>query len=454
MRRPCTELLKYLTATDDILLQTKASDAKSAWGGGGKDKGGLLGASSSTSSSPSSSSTSSFSSLSSSSSIASKKKSSSSSVVSQQQQQQHHQRGEAAGECSVAGVGAGKWRRCAHGAGGTEGQCEPAAAPAPVPPTRRNGSGHARPKLERRPSSEEGRPPGPQPAVDAGRLAAARFIRYMHSYSLLPRETGQTGSCGRCRKAGAATQAIECWGRHDRGAAATRHIVVTVKKREEESGHPLLSQLLTSKQRPASYRAHLLLPATTPQPRKSSSSRMSSGVLERDQCPSQAIEVEEKEHRGTVNINPGRWGLRQAKEPDSDPLLAESLGLGSWVSQPDQGLDLGLELGLGWPKVGLVEQAGCFGEEVRDDDDAMGSPMVLSQGLPSPLFPDSRIPDPTPSVTQGQQHLHMQAVCRHPDDQGLLLLGNHRCIPALSLFSPSPALTTFQFDYTLTPMLI
>ncbi|XP_055756684.1 peroxisome proliferator-activated receptor gamma coactivator 1-alpha-like isoform X6 [Salvelinus fontinalis] len=91
VRRPCTELLKYLTATDDILLQTKASDAKSAWGGGGKDKGGLLGASSSTSSSPSSSSTSSFSSLSSSSSIASKKKSSSSSVVSQQQQQ-HHQR--------------------------------------------------------------------------------------------------------------------------------------------------------------------------------------------------------------------------------------------------------------------------------------------------------------------------------------------------------------------------
>ncbi|XP_055794715.1 peroxisome proliferator-activated receptor gamma coactivator 1-alpha-like isoform X6 [Salvelinus fontinalis] len=91
VRRPCTELLKYLTATDDILLQTKAGEAKSAWGGGGKDKGGLLGASSS-SSSPSS--TTSFSSLSSSSSsIASKKKSSSSSVVSQQQQQQpHHQR--------------------------------------------------------------------------------------------------------------------------------------------------------------------------------------------------------------------------------------------------------------------------------------------------------------------------------------------------------------------------
>ncbi|XP_041738467.2 peroxisome proliferator-activated receptor gamma coactivator 1-alpha isoform X1 [Coregonus clupeaformis] len=429
VRRPCTELLKYLTATDDILLQTKASEAKSAWGGGGKDKGGLPGASSS-SSSPSS--TTSFSSLSSSSSsITSKKKSSSSSVVSQQQQP-HHQRGEsrAAGECSVAGVGAGKWRRCAHGAGGTEGQSEPAAAPAPVPQARRNDSVHACPKLERRPSSEEGRPPGPQPAVDAGRLAVARFIRYMHSYSLPSRETGQTGSCGRCRKAG------ECWGRHDRSAAVPRHITVTIKKREEEPGHPLLSQLLTSKQRPARYQAHLLPSATTPQPRKSSSSRISSGVLERDECPSQAIEVEEKEHRGTVNINPGSWGLRQAKEPDSDPLLAESLGLGSWVSQPDQGLDLGLGLGLGWLEVGLVEQADCFGEDVRDDD-AMGSPMALSQGLPSPLFPDCRIPDPTPSVTQGQQHLHRQAVCRHPDDQGLTLLAKPTTLP-LSLTPESP----------------
>ncbi|XP_041635643.1 peroxisome proliferator-activated receptor gamma coactivator 1-alpha isoform X2 [Cheilinus undulatus] len=96
VRRPCTELLKYLTATDDILLHAKASDAKSTWGGAGnRDKSGLgLGASSS-SSSPSSSSTSSFSSLSStsssSSSTTSKKKSA---VPSQQQQQppQHHQR--------------------------------------------------------------------------------------------------------------------------------------------------------------------------------------------------------------------------------------------------------------------------------------------------------------------------------------------------------------------------
>uniref|UniRef100_A0A3B4B2E2 RRM domain-containing protein n=1 Tax=Periophthalmus magnuspinnatus TaxID=409849 RepID=A0A3B4B2E2_9GOBI len=91
VRRPCTELLKYLTATDDILLHTKASEARGPWGpGSSRDKSVLgLGASSS-SSSPSSSSTSSFSSLSSSSSTcsASKKKS----VSSQQQQQQ--QRGE------------------------------------------------------------------------------------------------------------------------------------------------------------------------------------------------------------------------------------------------------------------------------------------------------------------------------------------------------------------------
>ncbi|XP_039868214.1 peroxisome proliferator-activated receptor gamma coactivator 1-alpha isoform X8 [Simochromis diagramma] len=99
VRRPCTELLKYLTATDDILLHAKASEAKSAWGGASsRDKSGMgLGASSS-SSSPSSSSTSSFSSLSStsssSSSTTSKKKPAVPSHQQQQQQppQQHHQR--------------------------------------------------------------------------------------------------------------------------------------------------------------------------------------------------------------------------------------------------------------------------------------------------------------------------------------------------------------------------
>ncbi|XP_014841582.1 PREDICTED: peroxisome proliferator-activated receptor gamma coactivator 1-alpha isoform X4 [Poecilia mexicana] len=103
VRRPCTELLKYLTATDDILLHTKVSDAKSAWGGpSSRDKSSLGLSASSSSSSPSSSSTSSFSSLSStsssSSSTTSKKKSAVPSQQQQQQQQQqqspqqHHQR--------------------------------------------------------------------------------------------------------------------------------------------------------------------------------------------------------------------------------------------------------------------------------------------------------------------------------------------------------------------------
>ncbi|XP_029932136.1 peroxisome proliferator-activated receptor gamma coactivator 1-alpha isoform X3 [Myripristis murdjan] len=97
VRRPCTELLKYLTATDDILLHTKTSEAKGAWGAAGsREKGGLgLGASSS-SSSPSSSSTSSFSSLSSTSSSSSSSNSKKKSAVPSQQQQQppqqHHQR--------------------------------------------------------------------------------------------------------------------------------------------------------------------------------------------------------------------------------------------------------------------------------------------------------------------------------------------------------------------------
>ncbi|XP_056318402.1 peroxisome proliferator-activated receptor gamma coactivator 1-alpha-like isoform X2 [Danio aesculapii] len=87
MRRPCTELLKYLTSSDEA-FQTKAGEAKSTWTGCGKDRGGACISSCSSSSSPSSSSTSSFSSLSScSSSTASKKKTSSASPSSQQQQQ-------------------------------------------------------------------------------------------------------------------------------------------------------------------------------------------------------------------------------------------------------------------------------------------------------------------------------------------------------------------------------
>ncbi|XP_052003710.1 peroxisome proliferator-activated receptor gamma coactivator 1-alpha-like isoform X3 [Xyrauchen texanus] len=87
IRRPCTELLKYLTSSEEA-FQTKASEAKSTWAGCSKDRRGAC-TSCSSSSSPSSSSSSSFSSLSScSSSTASKKKTSSASLSSQQQQQQ------------------------------------------------------------------------------------------------------------------------------------------------------------------------------------------------------------------------------------------------------------------------------------------------------------------------------------------------------------------------------
>uniref|UniRef100_A0A9J8BKD7 PPARG coactivator 1 alpha n=1 Tax=Cyprinus carpio carpio TaxID=630221 RepID=A0A9J8BKD7_CYPCA len=165
MRRPCTELLKYLTSSDEA-FQTKAREAKSTWKGCGKDRGGACTSSCSSSSSPSSSSTSSFSSLSScSSSTASKKKTSSASPSSQQQQQQQQlavqaQRGEsqAAGTCSVAGEGAGKWRRCTQGEHST-----------PVALSHGGGCDHAC-------SGEEGRQPGLQPSVDPGSLAAARFI--------------------------------------------------------------------------------------------------------------------------------------------------------------------------------------------------------------------------------------------------------------------------------------
>ncbi|XP_055068395.1 peroxisome proliferator-activated receptor gamma coactivator 1-alpha isoform X3 [Misgurnus anguillicaudatus] len=160
VRRPCTELLKYLTSSDEA-FQIKAREAKSTWAGCGKDRGGACISSCSSSSSPSSSSTSSFSSLSScSSSTVSKKKTSSASLSTQQQLAVQAQRGEsqAAGACSVAGEGAGKWRRCSPGEQST-----------PVALSRGCGCGHAF-------SGEEGKPPGLQPGADPGSSAAARFI--------------------------------------------------------------------------------------------------------------------------------------------------------------------------------------------------------------------------------------------------------------------------------------
>ncbi|XP_032400073.1 peroxisome proliferator-activated receptor gamma coactivator 1-alpha isoform X1 [Etheostoma spectabile] len=444
VRRPCTELLKYLTATDDILLHTKASDAKSTWGGANsRDKSGLgLGASSS-SSSPSSSSTSSFSSLSStsssSSSTTSKKKSAVPSQQQQQQQQQppqHHQRGEsrAAGECSVAGVGAGKWQRCTHDAGVKESE----GASIPVG-HRTSTCGHARPKLEHGSPSEEGRPPG-----DVGRLAAARFIRYMHSYSLPPREVSH--SCEHCREAAGATQATEGFGRQGRrkssGAsrAPHRYITVTIKERDEKPGHPLLSQLLTSKQRPAQYRAHLLSPKSTPLPIIQSKS-----AGKRSVSPAQApSKVEEEELGGTTDCR--NQEVCQLEEPDLGSLLSPlALDLESWGNQQDSGLDMGFGLELGWLNQGLYGEDVGRDDDYDDDDDdddddhVMGSPTaVLSQGQPSPLFPDTRIAEAAPPcIIQGQGHPHRQALSEHPDDQGLLLLAKPTTLP-LPLTPESP----------------
>ncbi|XP_041635642.1 peroxisome proliferator-activated receptor gamma coactivator 1-alpha isoform X1 [Cheilinus undulatus] len=432
VRRPCTELLKYLTATDDILLHAKASDAKSTWGGAGnRDKSGLgLGASSS-SSSPSSSSTSSFSSLSStsssSSSTTSKKKSA---VPSQQQQQppQHHQRGEsrAAGECSVAGVGAGKWQRCTHDDGVEESE----GVSIPVG-HRTSTCGHARPTLEHGPPSEEGRPPG-----DVGRLAAARFIRYMHSYSLPPREVSH--SCEHCREAAGATQASEGFGRQGRSVssgarrAPHRHITVTIRKRDEKKGHPLLSQLLTSKQRPAQYQAHLSPPKIVPLP-----SAQSQSAGKRSESPTQAdSEAEEEESEGTADCR--KQAVIQVEQPDSGSLLSPlAFDLESWVSQPDSELDMGFGLDLGWLNHGVDVDH----DDVDDDDDdhVTGSPAAaLSQSPTSPLFPDTRIAEPAPPcITQGQGHPHRQALSEHPDDQGHPLLAKPTTLP-LPLTPESP----------------
>ncbi|XP_061664935.1 peroxisome proliferator-activated receptor gamma coactivator 1-alpha isoform X1 [Syngnathoides biaculeatus] len=384
LRRPCTELLKYLTATDDILLHTKATDVKGSWSGApGRDKSTLgLGASSSSSSSssPSSSSTSSFSSLSStcsSSTTASKKKSGAAPPP-----QQHHQRGEsrAGGECS----GAGKWQHCAKDDGVEESEGAPISVG-----HRTYSCGHARPK-----ASEGGRPPG-----DVGHQAAARFIRYMHSYSLPPREVSH--SCEHCREAVGATR------NKSSGANRTlrRHVTVTIKKRDAKPGHPLLSQLLTAKQRPARYRDHLLIPF------------------------------------------PGTHGKLAGKSSESVRPEEEECTKGSKRSRstnPDM-LDMGFGLELG------RSSQGGYGEDVDhdndnnpaavdgvfDDDHVTGSSAAApSQGPPSPLFPDTSIAELAPACfIHGHGHPHGRSLSEHPDDH--LLLAKPTTLP-LPLTPESP----------------
>ncbi|XP_049591187.1 peroxisome proliferator-activated receptor gamma coactivator 1-alpha isoform X2 [Syngnathus scovelli] len=381
LRRPCTELLKYLTATDDILLHTKANDVKGSWSGvPGRDKNSLgLGASSSSSSSPSSSSTSSFSSLSStcsSSTAASKKKSSVPPQPPPPPAQQHHQRGEsrAAGECS----GAGKWQRCAQDDGVEESEGASISVG-----HRTYSCGRARPK-----ASEEGRPPG-----DAGHLAAARFIRYMHSYSLPPREASH--SCEHCREAvGAARKKSSGANRAQR-----THITVTIRKRDAKPGHPLLSQLLTTKPRPARYRGHFLDPLTA-------DGKLAGKTSERSKAK-ERVDVPKQSRAG-------------------NPAKIDAAGFGP--SQGGYGEDVDHD---------NRTASAADDDGVCDDDRVTGSPAaVLSQGPPSPLFPDTSIAEPTPAcLIHGHGQPHRQALSEHPDDR--LLLAKPTTLP-LPLTPESP----------------
>ncbi|XP_076828512.1 peroxisome proliferator-activated receptor gamma coactivator 1-alpha isoform X2 [Brachyhypopomus gauderio] len=366
VRRPCTELLKYLTASDDA-FPTRTSEAKSTWPGCSKDRGGPGASSCSSSSSPSSSSTSSFSSLSScSSSSASKKKSSSAPLSSPQQQMAAQaQRGEsqAAGACNVAGEGAGQWRPRPHG-----------EQSAPAVPSCGCGCGPAC-------SGEEGRPPGLRPGADVGSLAAARFIRYMHSYSLLPRESGRSGSCGRCLEAGV-------WA----GASpADRHITVTNRKKRREQEHPMLSQLLTSRPRRGRYRAHLHM-SVAPQADEQDPPKIPPTDVGRH-----TAKASQKHKRGKAI--PNGHEPSEAEPSDLELAMLGDLDLESWLMKLEQ------EIGGSTDPVSQTRVDVC--------DDVVGS---FPWGPPSPLFPDSLVPEHIPFATQGQNP-HRQAVCRHPDDQ-------------------------------------
>ncbi|XP_077598657.1 peroxisome proliferator-activated receptor gamma coactivator 1-alpha isoform X7 [Stigmatopora nigra] len=379
LRRPCTELLKYLTATDDILLHTKANDVKSSWNStpSVRDKSCLVLNASSSSSSPSSSSTSSFSSLSSScSSTTSKKKSSvpTPTPPTPTPPQQHHQRGEsrAADDYSRAG----KWQHCAQ----DDGVEDSDAASVSVGHRSHNNCGHVHPK-----TSGEGKPPG-----DTNHLAAARFIRYMHSYSLPPREASH--SCEHCREALNATPNKS--GRPTR--APRRHIMVTIKKRDSKPGHPLLSRLLTTKQRPARYRDHLLNPLTA-----------THGQLQ-----------------------PSQKG-RHFKAPKPSRVTPSDLTDSGFGLEPEWGVygaDLNHNHGDRFINNPADDDNGVY-----DDNHVTGSPgMAPSQGPPSPLFPDTSNADPTPArFTYG----YGQALSEHPDDQ--LLLAKPTTLP-LPLTPESP----------------
>ncbi|XP_064199544.1 peroxisome proliferator-activated receptor gamma coactivator 1-alpha isoform X7 [Anguilla rostrata] len=228
---------------------------------------------------------------------------------------------------------------------------------------------------------------------------------------------GQSGSCGRCREEGGVS-ASERPG----GARHTHtHTAATVQRREE-SGHPILSQLLMSKRKPAHRHGN---------PHPAVLSHTSWGIslatapsVPRGNRPS--VRATERVHTETCAA--GRQGDRQVRWSVQE-LSAPVAAVGYCGSEPGEGLKVG------WLE-GPMEQAGCVGDDVAED--VLGSPISWAQTALSPLFPDSVIPvgDLNLSMTQEQQ-LHSQAFCKPPDDRVLPLLAKPTTLP-LPLTPESP----------------
>uniref|UniRef100_A0AAV2KMN5 RRM domain-containing protein n=1 Tax=Knipowitschia caucasica TaxID=637954 RepID=A0AAV2KMN5_KNICA len=354
VRRPCTELLKYLTATDDILLHTKASEARGPWGpSSSRDKSVL--------------------------SLAlppvqlprrSRCLRSSSSEVSAGLL--------ASVVCLVLGLGSGSV------AGLT--MIRSPRAVAMSAPNWRTG----------RPVKKEGR--------QATRAAWPPLD--------LLGATQASGSFGRQghRNTSAAQR------------APRRHITLTIKKREEKPGHPLLSQLLTSKHKPVQYQVQLH--TRSPSPLPLSLQKLPTPRSESPFLSDPHMDKEELSDPKSVNTP-------EPEEPDSGPLLSPM------TFDLETGLNMGFGLELGWP---LRERTGEDPDEADNDDDGvfdyddvMGSSVavVLSQGPSSPMFP---VP---PCFIPGPGPPHRQALSKHPDDQGHPVLAKPTTLP-LPLTPESP----------------
>lgn len=157
----------------------------------------------------------------------------------------------------------------------------------------------------------------------------------------------------------------------------------------------MLSQMLTSRPRPARYRAHLQSPHA---PQNESQARPDAGcggrLVQRKNTPDQTFSLADQSDLECVHLD------------------LESC----WLSEPEQ------------VSASLHDLVSQDGEDVFDD--VIGSPLSFPQGLPSPLFADSLVPEHTPFDSQGQRP-NIQALCRLPDDQAPPVLGNLCCIPAL-----------------------